>query len=826
MAPRLPSVSSASASASLSWKNSRESAVQVEMISTDGRDESTQQKVKQQLPPPKNEPKRIPLTSSNRFPSQVLNIISSSADPSLTIIDLDKNPLGDSEVSRLTRALTNNTTVKTLSLRKCNISDRAVKSLAECLQRNTTLTALHLDANRISQEGCAILSTALIKNETLSVLTLNQNQDLGDKGVAYLMNALEHNTSLLTLEVKQCGVHEKRMNRLEAILADRQLDSHFESLLLRLKDDDFRVSGIDMSGRQIGDKGAIRLADALTDNTQVRQLWLRSCQIGDKGAKALASCFEQNMAIVDLYLANNNIGDEGLSAIADALGLSNLTLVTLELNGNRVGERGIESLIRAMERNTSVLQASFENNPMLRDSVRFNKLKKILQERRNGLNKVSFVVDPENDADDKAENENKGIVDLSVCSSYLPSTYRRAGFNSITDTKKRHDDPPPRVPAPPSTPNRNRRDPSLPPRASEIAKNVVDKPPKTSDQVLVSIQEGSHETSPGTGPSPSRSIKKNGNNIAVVEREKNTKASDTRKSLHSIGRAVAANTGVMISNPPDPALSDPKTQRNFDDTIKTLFRRIETLLRVNHHASDHYRARHYWFCFIPMSSCIFLAAVLSFVNAFNISGAARLGVGLSACVFALLAFLIGFLQSRLGLNSRADIHSSAIVELSQVAFRLENLRVYQNGKLLSASTSQESRAHAIRDLYRIDVYLQAMQQCTPDPPDSISEAFHLMSSRMRLMWLRYPHVVKHRFAEYGEEPVDALSPVPVEMHMDALDLLGNEIEDHPFYPIFLPDPVMVVSRSIDIFFSPDAQSIAPSYTTDERSNDDEGPDYL
>ena len=76
-----------------------------------------------------------------------------------------------------------------------------------------------------------------------------------------------------------------------------------------------------------------------------------------------------------------------------------------------------------------------------------------------------------------------------------------------------------------------------------------------------------------------------------------------------------------------------------------------------------------------------------------------------------------------------------------------------------------------------------------------------MTSRMRLMWLRYPHVVKHRFAEYGEEPADSSSPVPVDMHIDALDLLGTEIEDYSFYPIFLPDPTAVVTRSIDIFFS-------------------------
>lgn len=738
----------------------------------------------------------------------------------MTFIELDNNPLGDSEVSKLAHALLTNSTVQILSLRNCNISDKAVQALADCLQRNTTITALHLDDNRISREGCATLSTALITNETLSVLTLNRNNGLGDKGVVYLMNALEHNSTLLTLEVGECGVQDNRLNQIEAVLADRQLDSNFESLLERLRDDDFRVTGIDLTGRRIGDKGAIQLAEALSDNTQVRQLWLRGCQIGDEGAKALASCLEQNMAIVDLYLAKNAIGDEGLRAIADALGLSNLTLVTLELEDNRVGDKGIDALTRAMERNTSVLDATFENNSMLRHSAKLQKLQRMLQERRDGMNMVSFVVDPENDEEEEAEKQKKGIVDMSVCSSYMPSTYRRAGYNSITDSKPVKDAnkakkgqvvAAPYTPPPPPTPNRKRESSRRVVATKNDPSGAVDPPKTNNDLVKLSpVSERSYERSPSTGTSSSRSSKRSGRNAAMVPLEEEKKTSDSERSPHSVGSVAKSS---------DSSLSDPQTQRNFDDTIKKLFRRVETMMRINHFASIHYRARHYWLSFLPISSCIFISGSLGLANAFNINGSARLGVGLSSCVFALVAFVLQFLQTRCGWSGRADIHSSTQLELSQVSFRLESLRVYQNGKLLSAHLSPDSRAHAVRDLYRVDVYLQAMQQCTPDAPESISEAFHLMGSRMRLMCLRYPHAVKHRFAEYGEEPEDSSSPVPVDMHIDALDLIGSEIEDYSFYPIFLPDPSRVVTRSIDVFFSPRAHSIAPD------GYDEEDADY-
>jgi len=349
-------------------------------------------------------------------------------------INLDNRALGDREIIKLSEAMLNNRTITSLSLRNCSITDEGSKGLAKMLLKNTTLKELHLDANRISTEGAASLSTALITNETLAVLTFNNNSALSDTGVVYLIGALEHNTTLSTLDVNNCGVkHSGRLLQIEKIMDDRQMNSSFENLLERLVDDDFRVTGIDLSGRHIGDKGVERLAEALADNTQVRQVWLRDCNIGNGGAKALASCLEQNMAIVDLFLGKNSIGDEGVVAISDALAVNNLTLISLELDDNEVGVRGLDSFARALEKNTSVLVASFDNNPVAHgdSSRKVDELLKKLEVKRNELNLVSFVVDPDAASANSASDGNQsGLVRMSVCSSYMPSTYRRAGFTS------------------------------------------------------------------------------------------------------------------------------------------------------------------------------------------------------------------------------------------------------------------------------------------------------------------------------------------------------------------------------------------------------------
>lgn len=213
------------------------------------------------------------------------------------------------------------------------------------------------------------------------------------------------------------------MDQLQSLLLKRRIDSNFESLLERLQDDDYRVTGIDLSGRPLGDGGIVRLSEALADNTQVRQLWLRDCSVSNAGAKALGSCLEQNMSIVDLFLGGNNIGDEGLGYICDALRGSNATLVSLEMDDNRISQGGVQDFMSALGKNTSVLVATFENN--MEDSRCLAELDKALEDRRKGMNLVSFVVDPEEE--DESEDSKSGLVNMSVCSSYMPSTYRRAG---------------------------------------------------------------------------------------------------------------------------------------------------------------------------------------------------------------------------------------------------------------------------------------------------------------------------------------------------------------------------------------------------------------
>lgn len=277
--------------------------------------------------------------------------------------------------------------------------------------------------------------------------------------------------------------------------------------------------------------------------------------------------------------------------------------------------------------------------------------------------------------------------------------------------------------------------------------------------------------------------------LSLLREQSKHRSSRTDTASYVIGSAMAVS------------VQDPQTQLNFNATLKKLWRRVETMKRTNRLAAAHHRARHIWLSFVPTSTSAFLAVFLSAATGFVSPGPLRLALSLATGFCAACAFFLNFKQGRWEWSGRALVHQSAAVELSQVAFRLETLRKYEGKGLTEGSHSSRERANAVRDLYRIDVYLQAMERCTPRIPDDIHEFYTLLASRLKEICTKYPNAVKARSAYplYVEEP-SPKNPVPVEMQIDAFDLLGREIRNYSWYPLLLPDAQVVVSRTVNIFF--------------------------
>jgi hypothetical protein len=261
------------------------------------------------------------------------------------------------------------------------------------------------------------------------------------------------------------------------------------------------------------------------------------------------------------------------------------------------------------------------------------------------------------------------------------------------------------------------------------------------------------------------------------------------------------------------------TAENYDKSLKSVCRRVEMMRLMNYFTATHYRSRQFWFWFTPLSSCIFLAGILSLASAV---GSATLVLSLVTALFALIAFVLNFLQARFGWSSLAQSHRSASLELAKVGKKLEELQEYE-GALSSQSVSSRSRADAVRDVYRIDVYLTALQKCTPNIPMPIDEAFRTLVKRMDHFGKKYPNAIKARLQDYDEDYLDPDDPIPLEMQLDAFDLLCQNIKKYSGFPLFLPSAKTMVGMTTTAFFAKGRR--APKRSDSSRSYDSRSRSY-
>lgn len=104
-----------------------------------------------------------------------------------------------------------------------------------------------------------------------------------------------------------------------------------------------------LSNCGLGNPGASLVAEIL-QNARLRTINLQSNQIGDPGAVQLAEALEPITGLQVICLANNCIGDVGAARIAKLIPqLGSLRLVSLDRN--RVGDRGASVLLTALGQN-------------------------------------------------------------------------------------------------------------------------------------------------------------------------------------------------------------------------------------------------------------------------------------------------------------------------------------------------------------------------------------------------------------------------------------------------------------------------------------------
>lgn len=144
----------------------------------------------------------------------------------LKVLYLSMNVVGDDGVEFIANALTQNTHLSVLDLRKANIADKGVKALSSVLQMNkASLQVLDLQENRITDSGLLLLGRSLKYNQTLRRLhLLNSLKAVSGETINTFGVYLQENECLRNamLSKHHCEVLQDRLEQLNEARIKKQ----------------------------------------------------------------------------------------------------------------------------------------------------------------------------------------------------------------------------------------------------------------------------------------------------------------------------------------------------------------------------------------------------------------------------------------------------------------------------------------------------------------------------------------------------------------------------------------------------------------------------
>jgi Ran GTPase-activating protein (RanGAP) involved in mRNA processing and transport len=135
------------------------------------------------------------------------------SNSTLLKIDLSDCALGDDDISIVAQSLgSRNTKLQKLTLRQNAITFTGVGVLLEAMEQSShRITDLDLQDNRIGNGGASLLARSLGNNALPNLARLSIFYcDIGDDGFIALVSALEQNTSLLQLDLRDVFGFSKR----------------------------------------------------------------------------------------------------------------------------------------------------------------------------------------------------------------------------------------------------------------------------------------------------------------------------------------------------------------------------------------------------------------------------------------------------------------------------------------------------------------------------------------------------------------------------------------------------------------------------------------
>ncbi|KAJ1565315.1 hypothetical protein HK096_003476, partial [Nowakowskiella sp. JEL0078] len=302
----------------------------------------------------------------------------------------------------------NNPTLRILSLNGNKIGDKGAKAVSKCLNLNTVIQKLQLDSNEIQDEGIMNISESLCSNKTLKILDLRGNK-FGIEGLKSLARAVETNHTLEELDISGNNFEGEKIKLILNSLGKNSTLRSFRVVGCRIGIDgadaisDFLKSGnkslrkLEISSNTLLDEGIMKITDSLGKNKSILEIDLGYNDLTSHGVTKIADSLTKNNTLKSLILTKNHIGFDGIEYLSKPLVSSN-TLQSLFIGYNFIGYKGMEVLAKVLELNTSLQILHVDGNQLNDEGAKFigaaikiNTSLKSLSICKNGIGKIGAI---------------------------------------------------------------------------------------------------------------------------------------------------------------------------------------------------------------------------------------------------------------------------------------------------------------------------------------------------------------------------------------------------------------------------------------------------
>lgn len=271
---------------------------------------------------------------------------------------LGNNIVGDQGAEKIASLMENDqiSPIKTYYLAGNCFTAQGASLLANALSTNTQVESLWLKRNPLKVEGVAEIARMLETNQSIKILDL-VNVGMLDEGVKILFESLRQNHSLESLYIDANGITEEGAN----YIAD-----YFEWLKAEKRKG---LTSLFMAVNRLGNEGAAKIANAIAGYPYLTCLDLSSNRIQNDGLKVLLDKCQAlpNLRYlgIGLYKSTSDMGElpnyfDGIGAdlIADFIA-NNKTVQILGLRDTNIRDGGFEIIAKALESNVSLMELEY-----------------------------------------------------------------------------------------------------------------------------------------------------------------------------------------------------------------------------------------------------------------------------------------------------------------------------------------------------------------------------------------------------------------------------------------------------------------------------------